>query len=209
LDQKLNTKDPSHYIASFKSSSGCKTGEVSGLWTWFTENRWAMFVLFLVAGLFACFLGRYFLRPILFLTGVVEASFLCMLISYSTFNQKSTELWVGWVVLAVAVVIGLGVGFIFIKYQMVGAFCLSAWGGFSFGLLIYNAFLYKIESDGALWGFAVGFGVLYGCMVFFFFDHILIIATATVGSYLVCFGIGLVAGHYANPFTIVEMIHHG
>jgi hypothetical protein len=92
---------------------------------------------------------------------------------------------------------------------MVGAFCLSAWGGFSFGLLIYNAFLYKIESDGALWGFAVGFGVLYGCMVFFFFDHILIIATATVGSYMVCFGIGLVAGHYANPFTIVEMIHHG
>ena len=68
---------------------------------------------------------------------------------------------------------------------------------------MYNSFLYYIDSDVALWCFTIGLGLLYGCMIFFFFDHILIHATAIIGSYLAIYGIGLVAGHYANPFTIV------
>ena len=143
------------------------------------------------------------------MTGVVEASFLIMLICYSTFASEKTEVWIGWVIIAVSAVVGVSIGFIFIKYQKVGAFCLSAWGGFSFGLLIYNAFLYYINSDIALWCFTISFGILYGVMIFFYFDHVLIHATSMIGSFLAMQGIGLVAGHYANPFTIVELISHG
>lgn len=132
-----------------------------------------------------------------------------MLICYSTFTKESHEVWVGWVILIVSLVVGLGVGFVFLKYKKVGAFCLASWGGFSFGLLIFNAFLYKIESDIALWCFAVGLGLLYGVMIFYFAEHIMIHATAMIGSFLAIFAIGLVAGHYANPFTIVELIKHG
>jgi Domain of unknown function (DUF4203) len=129
-----------------------------------------------------------------------------MLICYSTFAKDHREGWVGWVIISVSVIIGLAVGFLFWKKKMVGAFFLAAWGGFSFGLLIYNSFLYKTNSDVALWCFTVGMGLLYGVLIFFWADHILIHATAMIGSFLAMFGIGLVAGHYQNPFTIVELI---
>ena len=52
-------------------------------------------------------------------------------------------------------------------------------------------------------------GLIYGCMIFFWFHHILIHATSFIGSFLVLFGIGLVAGHYPNPFIIVQLINNG
>lgn len=125
-----------------------------------------------------------------------------MIICYSTFTKHSSEVWVGWVILVISTMIGLGIGFLFIKYKMVGAFFLSAWAGFSFGLLIYNSFIYKLDSDVALWCFTVGMGLLYGGMIFFFFDQVLILATSLLGSFLTVYGIGMVAGRYTNPFTL-------
>jgi Domain of unknown function (DUF4203) len=205
----MNSIISTYIIGLFESSAGCKEGELSTIWTWFELNRWAVFVLFVSIGILVTFLGRAFFKPVLFLTGVFQASFVVMLICYSTFASHSSQVWVGWVILVVSVIIGIGIGFVFIKYQLVGGFCLAAWGGFSFGLLIYNSFLYKVDSEVALWVFTVGMGLLYGALIFFFFDHVLIHATSLIGSFLVVFGIGLVAGHYTNPFTVVEMIKHG
>jgi uncharacterized Tic20 family protein len=100
----------------------------------------------LLIGAVVCFAGKHYLKYIIFLTGVIEASFLLILISYSTFASESDEQWVGWVTLSASILIGIIVGFIFLKYERFGGFCLAAWGGFSTGLLIYNAFLYKIDS---------------------------------------------------------------
>jgi hypothetical protein len=129
-----------------------------------------------------------------------------MLICYSTFARDNDKQWVGWLIFVVSITIGIGVGFVFIKYPKIGGFALASWGGFSMGLLIYDAFLYKIESQAALWSFAVGLGLLYGIILLFFFDHILIHSTAMLGSFMFIYGIGMVAGHYANPFTIVELL---
>ena len=115
----------------------------------------------------------------------------------------------GWVTLTCSIMIGVMVGFILMKYEKFGGFCLAAWGGFSTGLLMYNAFLYKIESQVALWSFAVALGVLYAVLLIFFFDHILIHATAMIGSFFFIFGIGLVAGHYDNPFNIAQLLQRG
>jgi hypothetical protein len=61
----------------------------------------------------------------------------------------------------------------------------------------------------ALWCFAVGLGILYAVLLLFFFDHILIHATAMIGSFTFIFGIGLVAGHYTNPFNIAKLLQRG
>ena len=104
---------------------------------------------------------------------------------------------------------GLGVGYIFVKYRKVGAFCLATWGGFSMGILMYNAFIYKLDSVIALWCFAAGIGILYGVMILYFFDHVLIHATAFIGSFTFTFGVGMAAGGYPNPFTLYQMIDYG
>lgn len=44
--------------------------------------------------------------------------------------------------------------------------------------------------------------LFFGVLALFFFEHILIHATAVSGAYLAIAGIGIVAGHYQNPFTL-------
>lgn len=92
------------------------------------------------------------------------------------------------------------------KIVHLGAFCLAAWGGFSLGIILYNAFLYKMNSEAGFWLFCIGMGLVMGTLALCFFEHILIHATALLGSFMAIYGIGLVAGRYTNPFTIAELI---
>jgi len=156
-----------------------------------------------------CFAGKVYLKWLIFITGVIEASTIIIIIVYNTFAQDSEEVWVGWVVLLCSVLIGSVFGFILMKYETIGGFFLVAWGGFNTGLLFYNAFLYKINSNWALWGFSIGIGLLYAILLVFLYDHILIHATAMMGSFSFIYGIGLVAGHYTSPFLIVDLIKYG
>jgi hypothetical protein len=182
---------------------------LNALWSWFSSNKWAMFVFFLAIGGFVCFLGRKLFRPVLFIVGMLLTVSIVLLLFYSTFLASTTKVWVGWLVLVGSILLGLVVGTIFTKLVKLGAFALAGWGGFSGALLIYNAFLYHMNSQAGFWCFTVGVGVICGILAMFFFEHILIHSTAMAGAYLFVQGIGLVAGRYQNPFTIAEEREQG
>jgi hypothetical protein len=165
-----------------------------------------MFAIFLGVGLLICFLGRTLFKPILFIAGMMLAIGVIMLLFYSTFLKNNTKVWVGWVVLAGSVILGLIVGCCLIKLSKIGAFVLAAWGGFSLALLIYNSFMYKMDSTAGFWCWTIGLALVCGILSLFFFDHILICSTALLGSFMAIYGIGLVAGHYQNPFTIATLL---
>lgn len=207
-NEKLSTTAKNQFLVTFESSGGCVSLQFSEIWGWMMRFQWAFFVFFMAIGLVMNFLGNYFLMPVLFITGVAEASFFIMLICYSTFTKESQEWWVGWLVLAVSFFVGLGIGVLFMKNKKVGQMSLAGWGGFSFALLIYNTFLYKVKSDIALYAITAVMGIGYSVLFIYFAEHILIHATAMIGSFMMCFGIGLVAGHYPNPFTIATMIKY-
>ncbi len=116
-----------------------------------------------------------------------------------------------WAVLGGSIVVGLILGFLFQKSAKVGAFALAAWGGFTLGIILYNAFMYKLIGGSAAgyWAWQVGISLVCGLLAFILYDHILILATALFGSFIFCFGIGMVAGRYPNPFTIQELIKNG
>lgn len=168
-----------------------------------------MFAVFLVVGIIVCFLGRTLFKPVLFIAGVLLSVSLIWIIFYSTFLNENTKPWVGWVVLVGAIIVGLIIGCLLVKLVKLGAFVLSAWGGYTLGLLIYNAFLYKMNSNVGFWCFTIGVALVFGILALFFFDHILIHSTALAGSFLAINGIGLVAGRYQNPFTIADEINNG
>ena len=143
-----------------------------------------------------CFFGRLLFKPVIFISGIIATVCLVWLIFYSTFLSSSTKSWVGWVVLAVSIVVGLLVGFLFVKFIKVGVFVLSGFGGYTLGLLLYNAFLYKIDSQVGFWCITIGMGLITGVLALFLFEHVLIHATSFFGSYLFIYAIGLVAGRY-------------
>lgn len=198
-----------HIGLTFTSKAGCQTGGINAFFIWVDANKYAVFPFFLLFGMILCFAGKAYLKQLIFITGVVQATALVILIVYSTFAKNSEEVWVGWVVLGCSLLIGFLFGFILMKFDKVGGFFLVAWGGFNTGLLFFNAFLYKIDSNWALWGFSIGIGLLYALMLVFFFDDILIHATAMMGSVSFIYGVGLVAGHYTSPFLIVDLIKNG
>lgn len=113
-----------------------------------------------------------------------------------------------WVVLAGAILIGLLVGLILQKYAKVAAFVLACWAGFTLGLILYLAFAYIIigGSKAGYYAFFIVCSLIMTIPAYFFSDHIIIQCTAIIGSFLAVAGVGMVAGHYQNPFTIPEMI---
>ena len=164
-----------------------------------------MFSIFLIIGLVITFFGRTLFKPVLFITGMLLSVSLVWLIFYSTFLSSKTEQWVGWVVLGCSLLLGLIIGVIFIKIVKLGAFCVGAWGGFALGILIYNSFGYLMNSQVGFWCLCIAMALLVGILAVCFFDHILIHATALGGSFLAINGIGIVAGHYTNPFTLATL----
>lgn len=203
-DVSVDESNKCYTSVTFHHKTGCKIGKLSALWEWFNNNKWVMFVTFVITGSIVCFLGRTLFKPVLFIAGVLLSVSLIWIIFYSTFLNENTKTWVGWVVLASAIIFGLIIGCLFVKLVKLGVFILSAWGGFAFSLLIYNAFMYKMHSNVGFWCFTLGIALLFGILALFFFDHILIHSTALAGSFLVINGIGLVAGRYTNPFTIAD-----
>lgn len=138
------------------------------------------------------------------------AAFIILYVFYTTFLKTNMETWVGWAVLGGAVLAGLLLGYLFQKFAKVGAFALAGWGGYAVGLLLYNAVVYKAGGGEAVfWVTTIGMAAIFGILTVFLYDHILINATAILGSFMFVYGIGLVAGHYANPFTIVDLIKNG
>jgi hypothetical protein len=190
---------------------GCKYDQLSDIWAWFQSNRWAMFAFLVVVGFALCFFGRALVRPTLFLLGIFIATLVIMYIFYSTFLKTDTKTWVAWAVLGGSVFVGLILGFVFQKFPKVGAFALAGWGGFTLGMILYTSFMYNVigGSLAGYWAFMVGMTLVCGVLAIFLYDHIMIQATALFGSFIFCYGIGMVAGHYPNPFTIQEMIKNG
>jgi hypothetical protein len=166
-----------------------------------------MFALLVIAGGILTFAGRAMLKPTLFIIGVFTASFLILYIFYTTFLSTETEEWKFYVTGGSAIVAGLILGYFLQKFAKVGAFLLAGWGGFAVGVLLYNAVAYKLSSSPyVFWGVAGGCALLLGILTIFIFDHILIQATALLGSFMFVYGVGIVAGHYPNPFTLAKMI---
>lgn len=185
--------------------------QANALYKWFESNKIAMCILFLAAGLFTCFMGRKLFTAVLFLAGVFIVVGLVFVIFYSTFLKDESKDWVGWTVLGVSVLFGLILGWLFTKIVKISAFVLAAWGGFTLGLLLYNAFIYKIigGSTAGFWCWCLGAALICGILALCLFDHVLILATALAGSFLAVAGIGLVAGRYQNPFDVAQQWEKG
>ena len=163
----------------------------------------------MVVGLFENFLGRRLFRPTLFIIGLFSTVAIILFLFYVLFLPTGTNDWVGWTVLAVAVVLGLVLGFFLAKLSRVGLFLLGAWGGAIIGLVLSETVLYKADSIAALWVPVVVLGLLVGVLSFKWYNHIVIIATCVLGSYLFIRGLAIFAGGYPNEFTVYSEIRDG
>ena len=163
----------------------------------------------IVIGLFLAFLGRKLFTVALFICATILTAGLILIIFYATFLSDNTASWLGWLMLSLSIVIGLGVGFLATKLEKLGACLLAAWGGFCAGVLLNETVLYLASSVALFWCINVGFAVVAGILGFIFFNQALIVSTSLVGSYLAMRGIGLYAGGFPNEYVLINQLETG
>jgi len=189
--------------------AGCKVGDLNGLWRFVESNNWIFAISFIVIGAFNLILGRKLIRPTLFIVGTMTTVAVILFLFYVLILKHNAEKWVGWVILACSIILGLIVGFFAAKLVRVGAFALGAWAGVGIALMLNNMVFYKINSVAVLWIMIVVIGLVFGILSFVIFDYIMILSTSILGGYLIVRGISLVAGGYPNEFTVYERIKAG
>ena len=134
---------------------------------------------------------------------------LIWLLFYSTFLSDSTEYWVGWVVLAGAVIVGLFVGFLLYKCQRLGAAIIGGWGGFLLGIVFNTTVMWVADSSVAFWVINSAFALLAAVLAFIFYFHAIILSTSFTGSYFFVRGISLYAGGFPNEMALIDQIKSG
>jgi hypothetical protein len=102
-------------IVTLNHKTGCKIGQLSGLWEWSKNHEIVIAVPCILIGFFTCFTGITLL-PILYISsGIVFTVSAIWLIFYSTFLQNNTQDWVGWLVMVGSTLLGCLIGFFFYK----------------------------------------------------------------------------------------------
>ena len=193
-------------IVTFSSKDACPSFTSNALWDFLKDYNYLWGAVFILGGIFLCFLGRKLFGVAIFVITVFVSIFLLLLLFYTVFLSENTEDWVGWTVLACSVIIGLIIGFIMYRLQRIGAAILAGWGGFMLGLLLNETVLYKAESEILFWCVGIACGIVCALLTFVIYNHIIIISTAFMGAYFFWRGISLYAGGYPNEFELIKQV---
>ena len=127
------------------------------------------------------------------------------------FLSRDSSETTSWIIFSVCGLIGIFVGLLLAFLVRLGVGVLAGWGGFCLGLILYNAFLYKIDNDAkvAFWCFNIGMAVTAAILSLFLFWHAIIIATSIAGSYAIIRGVSMYAGGFPDEMEVYYMIKMG
>jgi len=193
---------------TFLHPVGCKVGDLSPLWTWISKNEWAIAVPSILMGIVTCFYGITYIRMVYFFSGLAATVAGTCFFLFSFLLTTSRYNWVGWLVFSGSIVMGIGVGVIFIKIKKLGLFFLGSIGGFGFGIMLFNAAFYLTNSYFALYMVTLGFSLVNGLLTLYESEPLIIHASALFGVFFLGAGVAMFAGHYQNPFLILELIRY-
>jgi hypothetical protein len=160
-------------------------------------------------GLFLTFLGRKIFNVAIFIVAAIVVSGLILIIFYSTFLADNTATWLSWLVVSLAIVVGIVCGYLATKVEKIGGALLAGWGGFCLGVVINETVLYLAHSTALFWCVNIGLAVLFAIIGFLLFNQSVIIATSFIGAYMTMRGIGIMAGGFPNEYVLINQIQSG
>lgn len=157
-------------------------------------------VVAILTGLVFTFFGRKLLRPILFLTGF----YLCSLITLSLLyrfepkNGDGTTVWTApnrdWIFMGVCAGAGILGGILLSVFHRLGVCLVGLMGGFTLSLFIMSFFNGDlIQKEVVRNVIAVAFAVAGAVLAVIYENTVVIICTSMFGSYIVMFGVDLMA----------------
>lgn len=154
------------------------------------------------------FSGKYFFKSAICVVGTIAITMLLSLFLFSVFFSRDSSHILAWVVFIICLAIGVCAGIVLAALTRLGVGVLAAWGGFCLGLILYNAFLYKVDNDSkvAFWSTTISLAVVAAILTLAVFNMAIIVSTSIVGSYSLMRGISMYAGGFPDEMELYYLI---
>jgi hypothetical protein len=191
-----------------RSSHACYGFTLNPLFRWIEAQKVFLGAALILSGLYLGILGKKQFKLSICLIGGIVFTLLSSLFLFTVFLSRSSAPSAGWIIMGVCTFLSIFVGLALAYFSKIGAAVAAGWGGVALGLILYNTFVYKIDTNGQVvfWIFIVLMGGIFAGLAFVIFWHIIILATSFAGAYAVIRGISLYAGGFPGELEIVDLI---
>ena len=162
----------------------------------------------ILAGLYLGLLGKKQFKLSICMIGGIAFALVSSLFFFTIFLDRTSTVAVGWIIIGICGFLSIFVGLALAHFSKIGASIAAGWGGVTLGLILYNTFVYKIDTNGQVvfWIFIVLMGGIFATLAFFIFWPVIILATSFAGAYAVMRGISLYAGGFPGELEIIDLI---
>jgi hypothetical protein len=208
---KIDETDPCATQISMSTEHGCADFSTTAWVSFLSDHPYILGGVLLIFGAIVTFYGRKFFQYTIAAVGIL-LGFLTTMLLFSIMGMLSglesgkDSLWMTILSFLVAIIVALFLGFVMYKTIKFGAMLLGAISGGLIGATFYNLAFYAAESF-YLFVFTVAFlGIVGAFLAYRYFDQIVILSTALIGSYCFIRGIAVYAGGWPNEMELINKI---
>lgn len=197
----------------FSSPYGCPDESILSVYRFFENKKFIFASILIILGLFELVLGKKLITPTTYIISASSFTGLVFLFIIQFTIPAHSVNAVLWVVLAISLIVGLVVATLITIYKktfigfLLGGFC-----GYLVGTVIFTAFTCNLFPDyGTLTNIVtvVVSIIVFICLTYFCFEHIIIVGTSLIGGFFVIFGLGIFIGNFPNLSLIMQLIKNG
>ena len=164
----------------------------------------------ILLGLFELFLGQKMLEVTIFIITCACVIILVFILFFQFIIPSGVSETIVWFVLAIAIILGLVLGFLITKYkEKIFGIVLGIVLGYIIGQILVNLFLIRIPTSYqklVQYLTYIALMIVFAVLGILFFNYIIVFATALIGAYAVVRGISFFAGGFPNEMTIADLI---
>lgn len=192
-----------------KSKHGCSLTDYYAVEAFLKNNKILIGIIVVIVGIFFCFLGSKMIIITLVIIAFLSTCILVFVFVAAIVGQGKLTTTVGWILFSLAVVLGVICSYVFYKYIKVFYAVLGGLTGYILAASVYTYFLRYIEANPTVvYWVTVGVLVLIGILVgIYLSNHLIIIATSIIGSYLMIRGSSLWIGGFPSESEMLNLIN--
>jgi hypothetical protein len=166
----------------------------------------------ILAGVFQAFYGYKLYRPTIFLIGFLFGFIFVGLFLFAVWTSQDSGSFKGYIIFFLALVAGVGVGFIVITFSWVGLVISGSILGFFVAMILYTLIFFRIISypPNLLFYNILLIGMVGGAISGYEYqDIILILSCGISGAYLTVRGLSVFFGGFPNEFELATKFKTG
>ena len=204
----INTEgDKCSPVVNYKGEAGCYKFSFNQLTQFFMDNEWLWGAILIIVGLFLAFFGNQFVNAVIFIVVSVAVVIILASVFFQLFFKKVSKDWAKWLAFAAILLVGCGVGYLFVRLRKWGVALIAAWGGVMLGFLITSTF--AIGTAAGFYCTIIAAGLIMFIVGLKVEKALIIMVTAFTGSYSIVRGVSLYAGGFPSEIQLHEEIAAG